>query len=75
MGNHTARLAGEEGDGFVTNEVNVESIKNRLFPAVKEGTKRSEKTMKHWKKYCSFQPHMMKIKGRHYNQLDFGEVL
>ena len=43
MGNHTARLAGEEGDGFVTNEVNVESIKNRLFPAVKEGTKRSGK--------------------------------
>jgi coenzyme F420-dependent glucose-6-phosphate dehydrogenase len=43
MGNHTARLAGEEGDGFITNEVNVESIKNRLFPAVREGTKRSGK--------------------------------
>jgi coenzyme F420-dependent glucose-6-phosphate dehydrogenase len=43
MGNQSARLAGEEGDGIVTNEVNAESIKNRLFPAVREGTKRSGK--------------------------------
>jgi coenzyme F420-dependent glucose-6-phosphate dehydrogenase len=44
MGNQTARLAGEEGDGLITNEFNVESIKNRLFPAVREGTKRSGKS-------------------------------
>jgi coenzyme F420-dependent glucose-6-phosphate dehydrogenase len=44
MGNQTARLAGEEGDGLITNEINVESIKNRLFPAVREGTKRSGKS-------------------------------
>jgi coenzyme F420-dependent glucose-6-phosphate dehydrogenase len=39
----TAKLAGEEGDGFVINELNVESIKNKLLPTVKEGTKRSGK--------------------------------
>lgn len=38
-----ARLAGEEGDGFITNELDVESIKNKLLPAVKEGTRRSGK--------------------------------
>ena len=43
MGSQTARLAGEEGDGFVTNEVNVESIKNKLFPALRDGTTRSGK--------------------------------
>ncbi len=41
MGSQTARLAGEEGDGFVTNEINVESIRNKLLPAIREGTKKS----------------------------------
>ena len=36
-------LAGEEANGFVTNELDVEKIKNRLFPAIKEGTKKSSK--------------------------------
>jgi coenzyme F420-dependent glucose-6-phosphate dehydrogenase len=39
----SAQLAGEEGDGFITNEINVESIKNKLLPALKEGTKKSGK--------------------------------
>jgi coenzyme F420-dependent glucose-6-phosphate dehydrogenase len=39
----SAQLAGEEGDGFITNELDVESIKNKLLPAVKEGTRRSGK--------------------------------
>jgi len=39
----SAQLAGEEGDGFITNELDVESIKNILLPAVKEGTRRSGK--------------------------------
>lgn len=39
----SAQLAGEEGDGFITNELDVEFIKNKLLPAVKEGTRRSGK--------------------------------
>jgi coenzyme F420-dependent glucose-6-phosphate dehydrogenase len=39
----SAQLAGEEGDGFVTNELDIESIKNKLLPAVKKGAKRSGK--------------------------------
>ena len=39
----SAQLAGEEGDGFITNELDVEYIKNKLLPAVKEGTRRSGK--------------------------------
>jgi coenzyme F420-dependent glucose-6-phosphate dehydrogenase len=39
----SAQLAGEEGDGFVTNELNIESIKNKLLPAVKKGTRISGK--------------------------------
>jgi coenzyme F420-dependent glucose-6-phosphate dehydrogenase len=39
----SAQLAGEEGDGFITNELDVKSIKNKLLPAVKEGTRRSGK--------------------------------
>ena len=43
MKSQTARLAGEEGDGFVTNELNVESLKNKLLPAVREGARKSGK--------------------------------
>jgi coenzyme F420-dependent glucose-6-phosphate dehydrogenase len=39
----SAQLAGEEGDGFVTNELDIESIKNKLLPAIKKGAKRSGK--------------------------------
>ena len=43
LGEHTARLAGQEGDGFVTNELNIEAIRNKLFPAVEKGAKDSKK--------------------------------
>ncbi|MDQ3837741.1 MAG: TIGR03557 family F420-dependent LLM class oxidoreductase [Thermoproteota archaeon] len=43
LGSQTARLAGEKGDGFVTNELDEGSIKNKLFPAAREGTKESGK--------------------------------
>lgn len=38
IGKQSARLAGEEADGFVTNELDVEVIKDKLFPALKKGT-------------------------------------
>ena len=41
MGSQTARLAGEEGDGFITNEINVESIRSKLLLALREGAKKS----------------------------------
>jgi coenzyme F420-dependent glucose-6-phosphate dehydrogenase len=41
MGPESARLAGEQGDGLVTNEVNPESLKNRLLPAFKQAVEKS----------------------------------
>ena len=43
LGEQSAKLAGEEADGFVTNELNIETIKNKLFPALKLGTRISGK--------------------------------
>jgi len=43
LGKKSAMLAGEFAEGFVTNELNVDAIRNNLFPALKEGTKRAEK--------------------------------
>jgi coenzyme F420-dependent glucose-6-phosphate dehydrogenase len=43
LGEQTARLAGQEGDGFVTNELNIEAIRNKLFPAVEKGARDSKK--------------------------------
>jgi coenzyme F420-dependent glucose-6-phosphate dehydrogenase len=43
LGKQSARLAGEEGDGFVTNELDVEIIRDKLFPALKKGAINSGK--------------------------------
>ncbi|MDW0247797.1 MAG: TIGR03557 family F420-dependent LLM class oxidoreductase [Nitrososphaeraceae archaeon] len=43
LGKQSAMLAGELGDGFVTNELSVDAIKSNLFPALKEGAKRAGK--------------------------------
>jgi coenzyme F420-dependent glucose-6-phosphate dehydrogenase len=39
LGPQSARLAGQEGDGLVTNELDAEKITNKLFPAFKEGAR------------------------------------
>lgn len=41
LGPKAARLAGQEGTGFVTNELNREIIKSKLFPAMEKGAKDS----------------------------------
>jgi alkanesulfonate monooxygenase SsuD/methylene tetrahydromethanopterin reductase-like flavin-dependent oxidoreductase (luciferase family) len=38
LGIQSAQLAGEEGNGFVTNELDINKIKDILFPAVKKGS-------------------------------------
>jgi coenzyme F420-dependent glucose-6-phosphate dehydrogenase len=43
LGKQSAELAGKEGDGFVTNELETNKIKDTLFPAVKKGCATSEK--------------------------------
>ena len=43
IGEQTARLAGQEGAGFVTNELNIEAIRNKLFPAVEKGARESQR--------------------------------
>ena len=43
LGSQSARLAGEEGDGFVTNELSADKIKNQLFPALKDGATAARK--------------------------------
>jgi coenzyme F420-dependent glucose-6-phosphate dehydrogenase len=39
LGTQSARLAGQEADGFVTNEADPELIKNRLLPAFIDGAR------------------------------------
>ncbi len=39
----SAMLAGEEGDGLVTNELDLEILKNKVLPAFKQGSERSGK--------------------------------
>jgi coenzyme F420-dependent glucose-6-phosphate dehydrogenase len=41
LGAQTARLAGREADGFVTNELNPELIENRLLPAFRDGARQA----------------------------------
>lgn len=41
LGVQSARLAGQETDGFVTNELDPEIIEGRLLPAFREGAKES----------------------------------
>jgi coenzyme F420-dependent glucose-6-phosphate dehydrogenase len=43
LGEQSAKLAGEEADGFVTNELDIETIKNKLFPALEKGARISGK--------------------------------
>jgi coenzyme F420-dependent glucose-6-phosphate dehydrogenase len=43
LGSQSARLAGEEGDGFVTNELSRDKIKSKLFPALKDGAMAARK--------------------------------
>ena len=43
LGEQSAKLAGEEAEGFVTNELDIEIIRNKLFPALAEGTRISGK--------------------------------
>jgi len=43
LGKQSAQLAGEEGNEFVTYELNINKIRDTLFPAVKNGCFKSEK--------------------------------
>ena len=45
LGPQTARFAGEEGDGFVTNELDIEIIRSKLFPALEKGAKDSGRNL------------------------------
>ena len=74
LGEQSAKLAGEEAEGFVTNELDIEIIRNKLFPALAEGLKSLAKIMSPWIKYSLFQRHIVKIKKGLSNRLDFGEV-
>jgi alkanesulfonate monooxygenase SsuD/methylene tetrahydromethanopterin reductase-like flavin-dependent oxidoreductase (luciferase family) len=39
----SAMLAGEEGDGLVTNELDLENLKNKVLPAFRKGAEKSGK--------------------------------
>ncbi|MGZ5549945.1 MAG: LLM class flavin-dependent oxidoreductase [Nitrososphaeraceae archaeon] len=43
LGEQSAQLAGEEGNGFVTNELDINKIKEKLLPAVRKGTSKAGK--------------------------------
>ena len=59
----------EEGNGFVTNELNTESIKNKLLPAVKKGVKRSGKDYDSIEKILFIPASYDEDEKRQYNQL------
>ncbi len=50
LGEQSAQLAGKEGDGFVTNELDTNKIKDTLLPAVKKGCAKSDKDYKQLEK-------------------------
>ncbi len=43
IGPQSARLAGEEANGFVTNEANPELIENKLMPAFRDGARKANR--------------------------------
>lgn len=54
LGKQSARLAGEEGDGFVTNELDLTKIKDILLPALKKGTSISGKNYDQFERILFF---------------------
>jgi G6PDH family F420-dependent oxidoreductase len=44
LGPESAMLAGQEGNGFVTNELDIQLIREKLFPALKNGARKSGRT-------------------------------
>lgn len=42
MGSQVAKFAGEQGDGLITNEVNIQNLKEKLLPAFKKGVEKSK---------------------------------
>jgi len=54
LGKQSARLAGEEGDGFVTNELDITKIKDVLLSALKKGTSISGKDFDQFEKVLFF---------------------
>lgn len=58
----------------MTNELNVEAIRNKLLSAVKAGATNSGKNYDTLDKILFIPAPMMKINRKRWNQLDFGGV-
>ncbi len=42
MGSQVVKFVGEQGDGLITNELNIQNLKEKLLPAYKEGVAKSK---------------------------------
>jgi coenzyme F420-dependent glucose-6-phosphate dehydrogenase len=72
IGPKSARLAGQEADGFVTNEINPELIESKLLPAFRDGARKAGRNLKHSIRYCSCLPRLILISKRRLNLYPIG---
>ena len=68
IGPQSARLAGREADGFVTNEFNPELIENRLIPAFRDGALKAGRNPEALDRYHSFLHHLIRMRKRRLNR-------
>ena len=67
IGPQSARLAGQEADGFVTNEVNPELIESKLLPAFRDGARKAGRNPEALDRYCSCLHRVTLISKRRLN--------
>lgn len=75
LGEQSAQLAGEEGNGFVTNELNINKIKDKLLPAVRKGASESEKDYEQLEKILFIPASYDEDKQKAIESIRFGEGL
>jgi coenzyme F420-dependent glucose-6-phosphate dehydrogenase len=71
LGPQSASLAGEEGNGFVTNELDIETIRSKLFPALEGGAKKSGRDYKSIEKILFIPASYHKNKNRALQSIRF----
>ena len=71
LGDQSAKLAGEEAEGFVTNELDIEIIRNKLFPALAEGARIAGKNYESLDKILFIPASYSEDKGRAIQSIRF----
>jgi coenzyme F420-dependent glucose-6-phosphate dehydrogenase len=71
LGPKSAMLAGQEGNGFVTNELDIQLIREKLFPALKNGARKSGRDYETMEKILFIPPSYHKDKKRALESIRF----